>query len=88
MDIQKQKTDIRSEIKEIKSAFMTKVLTLMIAGFGFVAALAWNDAIQTLVKKVFGDESGGIVAKFIYALLVTALLAIVSIKIGREEQKK
>jgi len=84
IDFEKQKT----EIGKLRSAFMTKVLTLMIAGFGFVAALAWNDAIQTLVKSVFGDESGGIIAKFIYALLVTALLAIVSMKIGREEQKK
>ena len=88
LDIAKQKEGIKEEIKQIRGAFVAKVLALMIGGFGLVAALAWNAAIQTLVKSVFGDKSGGIIAKFIYALLVTGLLAIVSIKIGREEQKK
>lgn len=78
----------KEEIKQIRSAFVAKVLSLMLAGFGLVAALAWNDAIQTLVKKIFGESSGGIAAKFVYALLVTALLAIVSIKLSREEQSK
>ncbi|MBI4121489.1 MAG: hypothetical protein HY470_00840 [Candidatus Ryanbacteria bacterium] len=71
----------------MRGAFLTKTLTLILAGFGFVAALAWNDAIQTLVKQVFGETSGGVIAKFIYAFLVTGLLAVVSIKIGREEKK-
>lgn len=83
----KQREEISRDLKRIRSTFMAKVLTLMMAGFGLVAALAWNDAIQTLVKEVFGESSGGIIAKFVYALLVTGLLAIVSIKISKDEEK-
>jgi len=84
IDLEKQKTDI----KEMRGAFLSKAFTLMLAGFGLVAALAWNDAIQTLVKQVFGETSGGIIAKFIYALLVTGLLAVISIKMGKAEENK
>lgn len=51
------------------------------AGFGLVAALAWNDAIQTLFKELFGAQSA-VWAKFAYALLITALVVIITYKLG------
>lgn len=51
-------------------------LMLMMAAFGLVAALAWNEAIQELLTAVFG-EAGGIYAKSFYAITVTVTVVVV-----------
>lgn len=69
-------------------AVFDKAVTFMLAGFGFVAALAWNDAIQALFSEIFGAARGGIIAKFGYAVLVTVIITIVSIRLGRDAESK
>lgn len=59
------------------------IVTLVSSAFGFVAALAWNDAITVVLARVltaFGVPSGGIRATLIRALIFT-LVAIVAIVI-------
>ena len=53
-------------------AFLQTMITLASASFGFVAALAWNEAIQAAIKQVFGtdDSLGGL---FLYAIVATVL---------------
>lgn len=58
---------------------------LVIGGFSLVAALAWNDAIQALFKSIFG-EFNQLWAKFIYALLVTLMAAIIVAKLERYQE--
>ncbi|MBU0540585.1 hypothetical protein KKF59_02560 [Patescibacteria group bacterium] len=58
-----------------------KTLELMTAAFAFVAALAWNDAVQTLFQKIFGPAQG-IIAKFLYAGLITAIVVWVGIRLS------
>lgn len=67
--------------QSLKIEILEKVSQLATAGFGLVAALAWNDAIQALFKKfiVGGSE---LWAKFLYALVVTVIIVLVTIKIG------
>jgi len=67
--------------KSLKLEMLEKVSELATAGFGLVAALAWNDAIQTLFKEIFGTQSA-VWAKFIYALLITSLVVLLTVKIG------
>jgi len=51
--------------------------TLLSSALGFVAALAWNDAIQALIKKVLPLESvSSVVLKFLYAIAVTTIAVI------------
>lgn len=59
---------------------------LTAAGFGLVAALAWNNAIQAIFKEVFGEQSSipGLIA---YAVIVTVIAVIVTIYIGRIAEK-
>lgn len=59
-----------------------RTVELMLAGFGLVAALAWNDAIQSLFAEIFGKQ-GTLIAKFGYALAVTAIVTFVSIRLAR-----
>ena len=53
--------------------------TLLIAAFGIVASLAWNDAI---FKEVFGDSST-VVPMLIYASMVIIIAVILIIIIAR-----
>lgn len=63
-----------------------QMLTLATAGFGLVAALAWNSLIQefvnTYVKKWIPD-SGGVISLAIYATLVTVIAVVVTIQLSR-----
>lgn len=74
MNDQKKKDDLRLQVLEKLSALAT-------AAFGLVAALAWNDAIQSLFKVLFGEQST-LIAKFVYALLVTVVVVAVTLKLG------
>lgn len=67
--------------KSLKLELFGKMSELATAGFGLVAALAWNDAIQSLFKEIFGSQSA-VWAKFAYAVLITGIVVIVTLKIG------
>lgn len=69
---------------KLPKAVFEKAITYLLAGFGFVAALAWNDAIQSLFNEVFGPSRGSLYAKFGYAILITAIVTIVSLRLGKE----
>lgn len=58
--------------------------TLMAAGFGFVAALAWNDAIQAFLKAILPRPGSSLVGKFVYAGIVTVVLVAVTSRIRDE----
>ena len=63
-----------------------KMTTLVTAGFGFVAGLAWNDAIQSLFKLLF-PEQGSLIAKFVYAMIITVIVVIVTTRLSRASNK-
>ncbi|MFZ5390799.1 MAG: DUF5654 family protein [Patescibacteria group bacterium] len=67
--------------KSLRLEILEKVSQLATAGFGLVAALAWNDAIQSLFKEIFGTQSA-LWAKFAYALLITILVVVVTYKLS------
>jgi len=76
-----------NEIKETKKAAKEKMITLILAGFGLVAALAWNDAIQTLFRILF-PKSDGVVGKFIYAVLVTLIVVFITVQLKKISEKE
>lgn len=65
---------------------MERTLQLATAAFGLVAALAWNDAIQTLFTEIFG-AAADVTAKFVYAILVTILVVFITIRLARMESR-
>jgi hypothetical protein len=68
--------------KKLHEEIFEKIATLAASGFGLVAALAWNDAIQSTFKQ-FLPQGNDLVAKFAYALLVTLLIVAVTWQLGR-----
>ncbi|OQX71111.1 hypothetical protein B6D52_02665 [Candidatus Parcubacteria bacterium 4484_255] len=64
-----------------------KTITLILGGFGLVAALAWNEAIKSLFEELF-EKSGTLISKFVYAILVTIIVVIVSMQLKKISKKK
>lgn len=65
---------------------LEKLVALIIAAFGLVAALAWNDTIKEIFGVVFGEQST-IFAMLGYAVIVTIVAVIVTIYLGRLSEK-
>jgi cation transport ATPase len=70
-------------IRVVKAARRRKALTgeildkfsqLITTVLGLVAALAWNDVIQTLFQQFLGSAGGALAAKIFYAVLVTIIV--------------
>ncbi len=61
---------------------LEKMHTLATAGFGLVAALAWNSAIQDLFNLFFPNQES-LIAKFTYAILITAVVVLVTSRLGK-----
>lgn len=78
----------KKELKELHLEVLVKMTDLAVAGFGLVAALSWNDAIQSLFNKFLPqDSNGGILAQVLYAILVTIIVVLVIIKLGKLTNK-
>jgi len=74
----------REQLKELKLEVLIKMTDLAIAGFGLVAALAWNEAIQALFNKFLPKTTGGgIIAKLLYAGLITIIVVLVMLRLSR-----
>lgn len=73
---------------------LKQVITLATSGFGLVAALAWNDAIQSFVREYidrYVSRGSGILSRFIYAVLITAFAVFVTYqltKLIKEDEKR
>jgi hypothetical protein len=70
----------------LTSEVLDKIVQLLTAAFGLVAALAWNEAVQELFRTLF-PEAGDLLAKFVYAMVVTAVVVFVTIRLGRLSER-
>lgn len=67
----------------LKVEIMDKIVALMTAAFGFVAALAWNGAISQLMEDWLGTGGDQTLGLIIYAVIVTAVAVIAIVLISR-----
>ncbi|MFH1391353.1 MAG: DUF5654 family protein [Candidatus Diapherotrites archaeon] len=61
-----------------KKRIFQRLVTLVTAAFGFVAALAWNDAIQALFIEFFGKPNT-LLPMAVYAIIVTIVAVLVTL---------
>lgn len=67
-----------------------QMVSLSTAGFGLVAALAWNNLIQEFVNtyiKKWLPGNGQIISLFIYAVIITALAVFVTLQLSKIVKK-
>lgn len=74
--VAKSGSELQKEVRE-------KTTGYILAAFGFVAGLAWNDAIKALIEEVFPANQGNLTAKFVYAFGVTLILVLVTVYFTR-----
>jgi len=55
---------------------------------GLVAGLAWNDAIKSLIEFFFPNQQNTVLAKIVYAAVITLVVVILSIIVSRLFIKK
>lgn len=72
--------------QNLRSEFLKTMTQLATAGFGLVAALAWNDAIKDFIDH-FIKAGSGLISKLIYAIMVTLLAVLVAYFLGKSTQE-
>jgi hypothetical protein len=80
--LQRQVKALETQTRDTGVAFLATVTTLVTSAFGFVAALAWNDAIQAFFKQITpfspnGTSWGLVISNFSYALFITVVVVFV-----------
>lgn len=63
-----------------------QLVTLSTSGFGLVAALAWNEAIQVFVKdyiQAYFPDQSGFISKLLYAILITAFAVLITYQLSK-----
>ena len=70
----------------MKLEVIEKIAALVTAAFGLVAALAWNEAIKTIFKVVFGAAES-VWAMVAYAVIVTIIAVLVTIWVARSANR-
>ncbi len=90
---------IKEKIRKLKDGsnamrkeIQRQTIGYIIAALGLVAGLAWNDAIKAFIEYIFPAAQNTLLAKLIYALLITLIVVLVSSNLirflgGKEEQK-
>lgn len=56
--------------------------------FGLVAGLAWNDAIKAFIENIFPLGQGTMWAKFIYAVIITVFVVVITRYLLKAANKK
>lgn len=71
--------------KPFHTELASQLLTLTTSGFGLVAALAWNEAIQDFVKQFIEPRipGSGLISKLIYAVLITSLAVFITYQLSK-----
>ncbi len=77
------RSKIKKEIGGINTEAKEKIAGYIVAAFGLVAGLAWNDAIKSFIEYFFPLKGNGLLAKFIYAFAITLFVVFISVYIIR-----
>lgn len=74
-------SDSNNERKSLKLEILEQLASLVTAGFGLVAALAWNEVIKEFFA-VFFPSPNMLLGKLIYALIITLVVVFITVKLG------
>ncbi len=76
----------KQSMRETNKQIISQGLGLVSSAFVLVAGLAWNDAVRSLIGRYFKAGSG-IISQFIYAILVTIIAVIITVRLNNLAQK-
>ena len=68
---------VRESLQQKETELKEKLVGYITAGLGLVASLAWNEAIKGLIEAIFPFGQNSLLAKFLYAIIMTAVVVII-----------
>lgn len=71
--------------KKLHKEILKQMIALSTAGFGLVAALAWNNFIQEVVTdyiKPYLPASAGVISLALYAIIITIFAVFVTFQLS------
>jgi len=85
--MKKQIKEMADDAEEFALSVKEKVTGYILAGFGLVTALAWNDAVKAVIENFYPLEQDSLMAKMYYAFAMTVLVVIVTAVLMRFTKK-
>ena len=83
---------LRQRGSQLEREAASRIVGYIVASFGLVAGLAWNEAIKAIIEHLFPLSTETLWAKIMYAVLITLLVVLISFYAVRfahnTEQKK
>ncbi|MGE3278203.1 MAG: DUF5654 family protein [Candidatus Altimarinota bacterium] len=65
-----------------------KLIGYITGAFALVGALAWNDAIKALIETLYDADRNTIMAKFIYAIVISILVILIGVYLSQMTVEK
>lgn len=78
----------KEETQRIESEAKKQLLTYLVSAFSFIAGLAWNEAIKSIIEVMFPGGMESIYAKIIYAMCITLFVVVATIFLTRLLKEK
>lgn len=79
---------IKNEGERITSEVRDRSMAYIAGGLGIVVGLAWNEAIKSLIDYFYPTTgANSISAKFVYAVIITTVVVLVTMYIVRPPKK-
>lgn len=80
----KQKLEkIRQSSAELSREVREKVVGYIVAAFGLVAGLAWNDAVKATIETYFPAQENSLLARYGYAIFISVIVVSISVSLLR-----
>jgi hypothetical protein len=73
---------------KLTQEFKHQLTALIIGAFSLVAALAWNDAIKSLIDSLYPLSQDSLPTKFLYAGIITVVVVVVSTILAKLNEVK
>jgi hypothetical protein len=75
--------EIKAESQKIGQKIKHQMYSYVVAALGLVAGLAWNEAIKFAIDYLFPISKNTILAKFLYASLMTLVAVVFTLYLAR-----
>jgi hypothetical protein len=75
------------ELQHLHTDVFEKVVIIIIASLGLISALAWDTALVSLFKKLFGGQQT-FTEEITYAVVITLIAALVSVLLSKSIKRK
>lgn len=83
MEIKENIKKVQAESERLRRAVRERTTGYIVAALGFVVGLAWNEAVKGLIEYLFPLAKDTLFAKFVYAIILTVVLAVFTVYVIR-----